>query len=185
MKVHADISLVYFLNLQSGAICKWAIYCLGRHTLLTLASETSGDFSLVYFLNLPSGAICKWAIYCWGRHTLLTLASETSGDFDKLCNSFIQVHIQGAEWCEDLPLPPTHIHMHALIHARTHTRTHTWAFTHAHKHLCWCGFFFDKMIWYTKTSLVARPLFSFPSLSVHTIYKKQNAVWEQGYTNSS
>ena len=42
--------------------------------------------------------------------------SGTSSDSDKLCNSFIQVHIQGKSDVEDLPLPHTHTHMHTSIY---------------------------------------------------------------------
>ena len=74
-------------------------------------------------------------------------ASGTSGNFDKY-NSFIQVHTQGKEWCGRPPPPTQHTHTHPSTHA---------------DETCYLRSYDTQ-----NCSLVARPLFSFPSLSGHT-----------------
>ena len=76
---------------------------------------------------------------CWGGICMANTRTDTSGtsnDSDKLCNIFIQVHIQGNEWCgRPPPLTHTHVHPHMHIHTCTHTCPYTP--THVHEHLCW------------------------------------------------
>ena len=97
--------------------------------------------------------------------------SGTSGDSDK-CNSFKF----GNEWCGRLP-PPTDAH-NIHIHMHVHTQ-HTCTYTniHAHEQPCQCNFFLRSYD-IQNCSLIARPLFSFPSLSERTAMK-QNAAQHQ------
>ena len=86
--------------------------------------KVHADISLVCFHE------CTIWSYLQVRYILLREAyiantrndtSWTSGDSDK-CNNFIQVHIQGNEWC-GRPPPPTHAHAHART---THTHMNSY-----------------------------------------------------------
>ena len=90
-------------------------------------------------------------------------ASGTSGDSDN-CNSFIKFTYKAKSDVEDLPLPHTCTH-------NTYARTHT----HTHEQLCQ-GDLFLRSCDTQNCSLIARPLFSFPSLSVIALGPGNEAI---------
>ena len=113
---------------------------------------------------------CNWAIYCWGYVAYIANArkdtSGTSGDSWQVQQLHSSSHTrQWVTYVEDLPLPHMHTHSYTYTHD-THACTHT------HEQLGWWDFFL-RSHGIQNCRLVARPLFSFLSLSVHT-GKKQN-----------
>ena len=108
--------------------------------------------------------------------------SGTSGDSDKCMQ---QLHSSShTRQCVMWKTSPSHTHtQHTCMytHMHTHTCTHTHMHnTHAHTHTCthtrapMLRLFFLRS-YDTQNCLVARPLFSFPSLSVHTARNKMQS----------